>query len=104
MLPVAAAPWRGRTPRAASALSERRDERSAVRLEGTAHAGASPRDAAQPQERFCQLTGPRDRGLRDGSRSGSARKVQRHGWITKLCPMEIRRPEAGIFIAIQSSI
>ncbi|CAM2198433.1 protein of unknown function (plasmid) [Paraburkholderia kururiensis] len=32
--------------RAASALSERRDGRSAAKLEGTARAGASPRHAA----------------------------------------------------------
>jgi hypothetical protein len=79
-LPVAATPRRGRTPRAASALSERCDARSAVRLEGTARAGASPRDAARPQERCGQFTGPRVRSLRDGRRRRRARKVQRHGW------------------------
>jgi len=78
---VAAAPLRGRTPRAASALTERCDVRSAVRLVGMARAGASPRDAAQSQERLCPFTGPRESGLCDGLRRRLALKLQRAGWI-----------------------
>jgi len=51
-------PRRGRTPRAASALSARRYARSDARLVGMACAGASPRHAARPQERECLVTGP----------------------------------------------
>ncbi len=46
-----------------------------------ARAGASPRDAAWPQERGRPVTGPRYRSLRDGLRSGLARRVQRLGWM-----------------------
>ena len=88
---AAAAHARGRTPRAASALSERCDVRSAARLEGMARAGASPRDAAPPQERSRSVTGPRYRSLRDGRRSGPACKMQRHGWMRVGCHKEQTR-------------
>jgi hypothetical protein len=88
---AAAARRRGRTPRAASALSERCDDRSAARLVGMARAGASRGTRRGPKSDFVQLPGRVVSSLRDGLRSGPARKMSGLAGLLRHCRERQRR-------------